>query len=55
MLLALLNACVALWFITTTIRNPLVELAKAAKKVSAGEVDVDITPSKIDNESRCFS
>ena len=50
MLLALLNACVALWFITTTIRNPLVELAKAAKKVSAGEVDVDITPSKIDNE-----
>lgn len=50
MLLALLNACVALWFITTTIRNPLVELAKAAKKISAGEVDVDITPSKIDNE-----
>ena len=34
----------------TTIRNPLVELAGVAKKVSAGEVDVDITPSKIDNE-----
>ena len=50
MLLAMLNACVELWIITTTIRNPLVELAKAAKKVSAGEVDVDITPSKIDNE-----
>lgn len=50
MLLALINACVALGFITSTIRNPLVELAKAAKKVSAGEVDVKITPSKIDNE-----
>ena len=50
MIIALANAFVAFWFITTTIRNPLVELAGVAKKVSAGEVDVDITPSKIDNE-----
>lgn len=50
MLLALLNACVAFWFIKTTIRNPIVELAGVAKKVSAGDVDVSITPSKIDNE-----
>lgn len=50
MILALFNACAALWFITTTIRNPLVELAGIAKKVSLGEVDVKITPSKIDNE-----
>lgn len=50
MLLALLNACVAFNFIKKTIRNPLVELAGIAKKVSAGEVDVTITPSKIDNE-----
>ena len=50
MIIALANAFVAFWFIMTTIRNPLVELAGVAKKVSAGEVDVDITPSKIDNE-----
>lgn len=50
MIIALLNAIVAFWFIMTTIRNPLVELAGIAKKVSAGDVDVDITPSKIDNE-----
>lgn len=50
MIIALANAFVAFWFIMTTIRNPLVELASVAKKVSAGEVDVDITPSKIDNE-----
>lgn len=50
MIIALVNAFVAFWFIMTTIRNPLVELAGVAKKVSAGEVDVDITPSKIDNE-----
>lgn len=50
MILALANAVVAFWFIMTTIRNPLVELAGVAKKVSAGEVDVEITPSKIDNE-----
>ena len=49
MIIALANAFVAFWFIMTTIRNPLVELAGVAKKVSAG-VDVDITPSKIDNE-----
>lgn len=50
MIIALANAFVAFWFIMTTIRNPLVELAGVAKKVSAGEVDVAITPSKIDNE-----
>ena len=50
MIIALANAFAAFWFIMTTIRNPLVELAGVAKKVSAGEVDVDITPSKIDNE-----
>lgn len=50
MIIALANAFVAFCFIMTTIRNPLVELAGVAKKVSAGEVDVDITPSKIDNE-----
>ena len=50
MIIALANAFVAFWFIMTTIRNPLVELAGVAKKVSAGEVDVDITPSKIDKE-----
>ena len=50
MIIALANAFVAFWFIMTTIRNPLVELAGVAKKVSAGGGDVDITPSKIDNE-----
>lgn len=50
MLIALLNSFVAFNFITKTIRDPLIELSGVAKKVSAGDVDVTITPSRIDNE-----
>lgn len=50
LIISMFNVIVALCFMLKSLRNPLVELAGIAKKVSVGEVDVEIKPYKIDNE-----
>ena len=50
LIISLLNAIMACRYILRTIRNPLVELSVVAKKISDGDVNVEIKPYKIDNE-----
>lgn len=51
MIIALANAFVAFWFINDyNTQSRLLNLPVLQRKYRPGEVDVDITPSKIDNE-----